>query len=191
MRDKNCSTVLFRSLMKEMSFLLGYEVSRQWPLKEKEIETPLEKTKVSVLDEEKVSLVSIMRAGYGLLGGMLELFPHAKVGHIGLYRDAKAKTVVEYYLKLPQNIAEQQVIILDPMLATGQTAVIAANRLKEFSCKKIQFISLLASPEGISYFHSFHPDVCLFTASIDRQLNEKNYILPGLGDAGDRLFATQ
>ena len=191
MRDKNCSTVLFRSLMKEISFLLGYEVSRHWSLKEKEIETPLEKTKASMLDEEKITLISIMRAGYGLLGGMLELFPHAKVGHIGLYRDAKAKTVVEYYLKLPPKIAQQQVIVLDPMLATGQSAVIAIKRLKEFSCQKIQFISLLASPEGIDYFHKFHPDVSLFTASIDRELNNKGYILPGLGDAGDRLFATQ
>ncbi|MEZ4742487.1 MAG: uracil phosphoribosyltransferase [Bdellovibrionota bacterium] len=191
MRDKNTSIAKFRSLIKEVSLLLGYEATRKMQLDEKEIETPLEKAKMPVLRQKKSALISVLRAGNGILDGMIELMPTAHVGHIGLYRDPNSHSIIEYYLKFPKDINQRSAMVLDPMLATGYSAVTAVKRLKQVKPTSIEFICIVASPEGIQFFHEHHPDVPIITASIDRELNSKGYILPGLGDAGDRLFGTQ
>lgn len=191
MRMKETSTGKFRNLLREISMLLGYEATRKMPLSLKDIETPVAKTKSYMLEKKKLALIPILRAGNGLLDGMLQLLPTAKVGHIGLYRAHGAESVIEYYFKLPDDISQRDALILDPMLATGQSAVAAVSRLKEFKPKSIEFVCVLASPEGIEYFHNFHPDVTIYTAAVDEGLNDKKYIVPGLGDAGDRLYGTQ
>ncbi len=171
--------------------LLGYEVCRDLPLTMTQIETPITTTMAPMLDGKKVVLVSILRAGSGILDGMLEILPSARVGHIGLYRDPKTLVAVEYYYKVPDSMADRDCIVVDPMLATGNSAVAAVDRLKESGPKSIKFVCLLTCPEGIKTFHDHHPDVPIFTAAIDERLNEKSYIVPGLGDAGDRLFGTK
>lgn len=190
MRQKDTSTGKFRQLLREISMLLGYEVMRDLPMTTMKIETPMTMMDAPVLADKEMVFVSIMRAGQGILDGMLRLVPAACVGHIGLYRDPKTLVAVEYYFKVPKDIKERDAIVLDPMLATGHSAVAAMDRLKETFPKNIKFVSLLCSPEGIEYFHEYHPDVPIYTAAIDERLNEKGYIVPGLGDAGDRLFGT-
>jgi uracil phosphoribosyltransferase len=190
MRQKDTSTGKFRQLLREISMLLGYEVMRDLPMTTQRIETPITTMDAPVLADKEMVFVSIMRAGQGILDGMLRLVPAACVGHIGLYRDPKTLVAVEYYFKVPKDIKERDAIVLDPMLATGHSAVAAMDRLKETHPKNIKFVSLLCSPEGIEYFHEYHPDVPIYTAAIDEKLNEKGYIIPGLGDAGDRLFGT-
>jgi len=190
MREKSTKTGEFRSLLREISMFLGYEVLRDIPMTTKRIETPMSEMDAPVMAGRSMAFISIMRAGQGILDGMLRLIPSAPVGHIGLYRDPKTLVAVEYYFKVPKDIQERDAIVLDPMLATGHSAVAALDRIKEAKPKSIKFLSLLCSPEGIEYFHEYHPDVPIFTAAIDQKLNEKGYILPGLGDAGDRLFGT-
>ncbi len=191
MRMKETSTSSFRALLEEISMLLAYEVTRDFPVVEQEIETPMEKTKAPLLEGKKLVIVSILRAGNGILDGMLKILPSARVGHIGLYRDPKTLVAVEYYFKMPDDMGDRHVIVVDPMLATGNSAVAAVARIKQTKPKSIRFVSLLAAPEGIEIFRKHHNDVPIFTAAVDRQLNEKGYILPGLGDAGDRLFGTR
>ena len=191
MRQKDLSTSSFRRLLYEISMLMAYEVTRDMSTQLIEIETPLEKMQAPVIEGRKTVFVVIMRAGAGLLDGMLEVVPGARVGHVGLYRDPKTLVAVEYYFKMPHEMNERDAIVLDPMLATGNSAVAAVERLKETKPKSIRFVSLLAAPEGLKNFHAHHPDVPVYTASIDRQLNEHGYIVPGLGDAGDRLFGTK
>jgi uracil phosphoribosyltransferase len=190
MREKGTKTGEFRSLLREISMFLGYEVLRDIPMTTRRIETPIADMDAPVMAGRNMAFISIMRAGQGILDGMLRLIPSAPVGHIGLYRDPKTLVAVEYYFKVPKDIQEREAIVLDPMLATGHSAVAALDRLKEAKPKSIKFLSLLCSPEGIDYFHEYHPDVPIFTASVDQKLNEKGYIVPGLGDAGDRLFGT-
>jgi uracil phosphoribosyltransferase len=190
MREKDTKTGEFRSLLREISMFLGYEVLRDVPMTTRRIETPVMAMDAPVMAGRSIALISIMRAGQGILDGMLRLIPSAPVGHIGLYRDPKTLVAVEYYFKVPKDIQERDAIILDPMLATGHSAVAALDRLKEAKPKSIKFLSLLCAPEGISYLHEYHPDIPIFTAAIDERLNEKGYIVPGLGDAGDRLFGT-
>jgi uracil phosphoribosyltransferase len=190
MREKNTKTGEFRSLLSEISMFLGYEVLRDIPMTTRRIDTPVATMDAPVMAGRNMAFISIMRAGQGILDGMLRLIPSAPVGHIGLYRDPKTLVAVEYYFKVPKDIQERDAIVLDPMLATGHSAVAALDRLKEAKPKSIKFLSLLCSPEGIDYFHEFHPDVPIFTAAVDEKLNEKGYIVPGLGDAGDRLFGT-
>jgi uracil phosphoribosyltransferase len=170
---------------------MAYEVTRDMPTHLVEIETPLETMQAPMIDGKKTVFVVIMRAGSGFLDGMLEVVPGARVGHVGLYRDPKTLVAVEYYFKMPQDMHERDAIVLDPMLATGNSAVAAVERLKETRPKSIRFVSLLAAPEGLANFHAHHPDVPVYTAAIDRQLNEHGYIVPGLGDAGDRIFGTK
>ncbi len=191
MRSKDTSTSTFRNLLREISMLLAYEVCRDMPTTLTEIETPIAKTAQPMLDGKKIVLVSILRAGNGILDGMLEILPSARVGHIGLYRDPKTLGAVEYYYKVPEAMGDRDCIVVDPMLATGNSAVAAVDRLKESGPRSIKFVCLLTCPEGIKELHSHHPDVPVFTASIDEHLNEKGYIVPGLGDAGDRLFGTK
>jgi uracil phosphoribosyltransferase len=191
MRQKDLSTSSFRRLLHEISMLMAYEVTRDMPTQLIEIETPLEKMMAPVIEGRKTVFVSIMRAGAGFLDGMLSVVPGARVGHIGLYRDPKTLGAVEYYFKMPHDMHERDAIVLDPMLATGNSAVAAVDRLKETRPKSIRFVCLLAAPEGLKNFQSAHPDVPVYTAAIDRQLNEHGYIVPGLGDAGDRLFGTK
>jgi uracil phosphoribosyltransferase len=191
MRQKDLSTMSFRRLLHEISMLMAYEVTRDMPTHLVEIETPLETMQAPMIDGKKTVFVVIMRAGSGFLDGMLEVVPGARVGHVGLYRDPKTLVAVEYYFKMPQDMHERDAIVLDPMLATGNSAVAAVERLKETRPKSIRFVSLLAAPEGIANFHTHHPDVPVYTAAIDRQLNEHGYIVPGLGDAGDRIFGTK
>jgi uracil phosphoribosyltransferase len=191
MRQKDLSTSSFRRLLYETSMLMAYEVTRDMPMQLIEIETPLEKMQAPVIEGRKTVFVVIMRAGNGLLDGMLEVVPGARVGHVGLYRDPKTLVAIEYYFKMPHGMPERDAIVLDPMLATGNSAVAAVERLKETRPRSIRFVSLLAAPEGLATFHKAHPDVPVYTASIDRQLNEHGYIVPGLGDAGDRLFGTK
>ncbi|MGA1287748.1 MAG: uracil phosphoribosyltransferase [Rubrivivax sp.] len=191
MREKDRSTSSFRRLMNEVSMLMAYEVTRDMPTHLIEIETPLEKTMAPTIDGKKIALVAILRAGVGFLDGMLEIIPSARVGHIGLYRDPKTLVAVEYYFKMPQEMHERDAIVLDPMLATGNSAVAAVERLKETNPKSIRFVCLLAAPEGLAHFHAHHPDVPVYTAAIDRELNDHGYIVPGLGDAGDRIFGTK
>ena len=191
MRQKDLSTMSFRRLLHEISMLMAYEVTRDMPVHMVEVETPLEKTQAPMIDGKKTVFVVIMRAGSGFLDGMLEVVPGARVGHVGLYRDPKTLVAVEYYFKMPQDMHERDAIVLDPMLATGNSAVAAVERLKETNPKSIRFVCLLAAPEGLANFHAHHPDVPVYTAAIDRQLNEHGYIVPGLGDAGDRIFGTK
>ena len=191
MRNKEASTNSFRRLLNELSTLMSYEVTRDVPMQEVEIETPLEKTTARVIDGKKLVFVSILRAGTGILDGMLSVVPGARVGHIGLYRDPKTLMAVEYYFKMPQAMENRDVIVVDPMLATGHSAIAAVERIKELRPKSIKFVCLLTCPEGLKAMHEAHPDVPVYTAAIDRQLNEHGYILPGLGDAGDRIFGTK
>ncbi|CAN7183505.1 uracil phosphoribosyltransferase [Variovorax sp. LjRoot290] len=191
MRRKEASTNSFRRLLNEISMLMAYEVTRDMPMQDIEIETPLETMNAKVIDGKKVVLVSILRAGTGILDGMLSVVPGARVGHIGLYRDPKTLTAVEYYFKMPGGMEERDAIVVDPMLATGNSAVAAVERLKELNPKSIKFVCLLTCPEGIKTFQAAHPDVPIYTAAIDRELNSHGYILPGLGDAGDRIFGTK
>jgi uracil phosphoribosyltransferase len=191
MRRKDASTNSFRRLLNEISTLMAYEVLRDIPMHEVEIETPLERTTGNVVDGKKLVFVSILRAGTGILDGMLAVVPGARVGHIGLYRDPKTMVAVEYYFKMPGSLHERDVIVVDPMLATGNSAVAAVERLKECGPKSIKFVCLLTCPEGIAAMHDAHPDVPIYTAAVDRELDEHGYILPGLGDAGDRIFGTK
>jgi uracil phosphoribosyltransferase len=191
MRQKDLSTSSFRRLLYEISMLMAYEVTRDMPTELIDIETPLESMKSPVIVGRKTVFVVVMRAGNGFLDGMLEVVPGARVGHVGLYRDPKTLVAVEYYFKMPHGMHERDAIVLDPMLATGNSAVAAVERLKETRPKSIRFVSLLAAPEGLKNFHAHHPDVPVYTAAVDRQLNEHGYIVPGLGDAGDRLFGTK
>ena len=191
MRRKDASTSSFRRLLNELAALMAYEVTRDMPTHEIEIETPLEKMQSKVIDGKKLVFVSILRAGNGILEGMLNVVPGARVGHVGLYRDPKTLVAVEYYFKMPHDMQDRDVIIVDPMLATGNSAIAAVDRLKELHPKSIKFVCLLTCPEGIAALQKAHPEVPIFTAAIDRQLNDHGYILPGLGDAGDRIFGTK
>ena len=191
MRAQETSTSKFRQLMREISLLLGYEATRDLALAETEIDTPLERTRMPVLAGKKLCLVSILRAGNGILEGMLDLVPAARVGHIGIYREPKTLQAVEYYLKLPEDLPERDVILLDPMLATGNSAIAAISRLVEARARSIKFVCLVAAPEGIEKVRRIFPGVAIVTAAIDRCLDDHGYILPGLGDAGDRLFGTK
>ena len=191
MRKKDASTSTFRRLLNELSMLMAYEVTRDMPTQQITIETPLETTTGTVIDGKKLVLASILRAGTGILDGMLTVVPGARVGHIGLYRDPTTLQAVEYYFKMPQDMEERDVIVVDPMLATGNSAAAAVERVKKLNPRSIKFLCLLAAPEGVATLQAAHPDVPIFTAAIDRELNSHGYILPGLGDAGDRIFGTQ
>ena len=191
MREKSTSTASFRQLLREISHLLCYEVTRSLDLEHIEIETPLAPMKAPVLAGKKLVFASILRAGNGLLEGVLDLVPSARVAHIGLYRDPKTLQPVEYYFKAPTNLADRLVIVVDPMLATANSAVTAVDQLKKRGASHLRFLCLLAAPEGIERFCSAHPDVPVVTAAIDSHLNEKGYIVPGLGDAGDRMYGTK
>jgi uracil phosphoribosyltransferase len=190
MRRKETPTSSFRQLLWEISMLLAYEVTRDLPLQEVSVETPVCRTKSPQLSGKKLALVSIMRAGNGLLDGILELIPAARVGFVGLYRDEETLEPVEYYCKVPDQLEDRLVIAVDPMLATGNSSVAAITRLKEAGAKDIRLLCLLAAPEGVTCMQEAHPDVQVFTASLDERLNENGYIVPGLGDAGDRMFGT-
>lgn len=190
-RDKNTGAKAFRELVTEVSTLMGYEVTRNMPLEEIEIETPMMKMKSQVIAGKKVGLIPILRAGLGMVDGMLNLLPAAKVGHVGLYRDPKTLKPVEYYCKLPADIHERELIVLDPMLATGGSAEAAITFLEERGATNIKLVVLIAAPEGIEEVTSKHPNVDIYVASIDEKLDEDAYIVPGLGDAGDRLFGTK
>jgi uracil phosphoribosyltransferase len=191
MRARETPTGAFRQLMREVGLLLGYEATRDLPLAETEIETPLERARLPVLAGKKLCLVSILRAGNGLLDGILELVPSARVGHIGLYREPLTLQAIEYYLKLPDDLPERDVILVDPMLATGNSAVAAISRLVELSARSVKFVCLVAAPEGVARLHGVFPEVPIIAAALDRCLDDHGYILPGLGDAGDRLFGTK
>jgi len=191
MRRKDASTSTFRTLLNELSMLMAYEVTRDMPVQLVDIDTPLEAMQAPMIDGKKLVLVSILRAGNGILEGMLSVVPGARVGHIGLYRDPQTLQAVEYYFKMPQDMQARDVLVVDPMLATGNSAAAAITRLKQLKPRSIKFVCLLTCPEGIAALQKAHPDVPIFTAAIDRQLNEHGYILPGLGDAGDRIFGTQ
>ena len=191
LRQKDTPTAEFRRLAREMSLLMGYEVTRHLPLDLVDIETPLEPTQAPLLSGKKLCLISILRAGNGLLDGFLELVPSARVGHIGLYRDPATLVPVEYYLKLPTDVRERVAIVVDPMLATGHSAAAAVSRVKDAGAEQILFMCLLAAPEGLRVFAEEHPDVPVYTASVDRGLDDHGYIRPGLGDAGDRLYGTR
>ena len=190
MRRKDASTNTFRTLLNELSSLMAYEVTRDMPLQDVEVETPLETMTSKMIDGKKLVFVSILRAGNGILEGMLSVVPGARVGHVGLYRDPETLEPVEYYFKMPQEMEERDIVIVDPMLATGNSAIAAVDRLKQLKPKSIKFVCLLTCPEGVAALQKAHPDVAIYTAAIDRQLNEHGYILPGLGDAGDRIFGT-
>ena len=189
LRDVNTKNHNFRLLLEELTALMVYEITRNYPLREVSITTPLEKTTGMILDTSVV-LVPILRAGTGMLGGVLDLIPTARVGHIGLYRDPKTLQPVEYYAKFPKTLGDAQVILVDPMLATGGSAIVGIDILKREGARKIQFLCLVAAPEGVAAFSDVHPDVPIYAAALDRELNDHGYILPGLGDAGDRIFGT-
>ncbi|BBZ78851.1 uracil phosphoribosyltransferase [Mycolicibacterium anyangense] len=191
MRRKETSTNTFRRLANEISTLMAYEVLRDTPTQQIAVHTPLETTTGTVIDGKKLVFVSILRAGTGVLDGMLTVVPGARIGHIGLYRDPKTLVAVEYYFKMPSDLHEREVVVVDPMLATGNSAVAAVDRLKEFAPRSIKFVCLLTCPEGIAALQLAHPDVPIYTAAVDRALDEHGYIVPGLGDAGDRLFGTK
>lgn len=190
-RDRRTGTKEFRELVNEVAALMAYEITRDMPLKEVEIETPVAPCRSFVLAGKKIGLVPILRAGLGMVDGILKLIPAAKVGHIGLYRDPKTLEPVEYYLKLPSDIDERELIVIDPMLATGGSAAAAITALKERGALQVKLMCLIAAPEGIKLVQEKHPDVDIYVAQVDQCLNEKGYIVPGLGDAGDRLFGTQ
>ena len=191
MRRKEASTSDFRQLLREISLLLAYEVTCDLPMTTREIETPLAALEAPVLAGKKLCFVSILRAGNGLLDGMLDLLPSARVGHIGLYRDPETLVAIEYYYKVPQDMGDRLVIVVDPMLATANSSIAAVHRLKQGGAKHIKFVCLLAAPEGIKAFNDAHPDVELYTAAIDDHLDDHGYIVPGLGDAGDRIYGTK
>ena len=191
MRRKETSTAEFRQLLREIALLLGYEVTRDLPLTAQEIETPLAKMGAPKIEGKKLVFISILRAGNGLVEGLLDLVPSARVGHIGLYRDPATLVAVEYYFKVHGDMSERQVIVVDPMLATGNSAVAAISRIKEAGANDLKFLCLLAAPEGIATLHESHPDVPIITAAVDDHLNDHGYIVPGLGDAGDRLYGTK
>jgi uracil phosphoribosyltransferase len=191
MRRREESTSKFRQLMREISLLLAYEVTRDLPLGTHEIDTPLASMEAPVLAGKKLCFVSVLRAGNGLLDGMLDLLPSARVGHVGLYRDPETLVAVEYYYKVPQDIDDRLVIVVDPMLATANSAIAAVQRLKQGGAKRLKFVCLLAAPEGVLAFNKAHPDVELYTAAVDERLDEHGYIVPGLGDAGDRIYGTK
>ncbi len=191
MRNKDASSTTFRTLLGELAMLMAYEVTRDTPTQLVEIETPLEKMHSPMIDGKKLVFASILRAGNGMLDGLLRVVPSARVGHVGLYRDPATLQAVEYYFKMPTDMAGRDVIAVDPMLATGHSAVAAIDKIKSTHPRSIKFLCLLAAPEGIRTLHAAHPDVPIYTAAIDRELNEHGYILPGLGDAGDRIFGTK
>ena len=191
MRDKEQPTAYFRQLLRETALLLAYEVTRDLPLETNRVETPIEVMDAPVLSGKKLCFVSVLRAGNGLLEGMLDLLPSARVGHVGLYRDPETLEAVEYYYKVPQDIGERLVVVVDPMLATANSGIAAVDRLKQGGARQLKFVCLLAAPEGVAAFTAAHPDVPLYTAALDRELNDHGYILPGLGDAGDRIYGTR
>jgi uracil phosphoribosyltransferase len=191
MRRKDASTNTFRTLLNELSMLMAYEVTRDMPMQDIEVETPLETSTFKVIDGKKLVFVSILRAGNGILEGMLSVVPGARVGHVGLYRDPTTLTAVEYYFKMPQDMEARDIVIVDPMLATGNSAIAAVERLKALKPKSIKFVCLLTCPEGVKALQAAHPDVHIYTAAVDRELNSHGYIVPGLGDAGDRIFGTK
>lgn len=191
MRMEETPSAEFRRLLRELSMLLAYEVTRDLPLTKIDIKTPVVATKAPVIDGKKITLVSILRAGNGILDGMLELIPSARVGHIGIYRDPQTLTPVEYYFKMPPDMSQRDVIIVDPMLATGNSAAAAIGRIKELKPLSIKFVCLIAAPEGVELLRDEHPDVPIYTASVDEKLNDHGYIVPGLGDAGDRIYGTK
>ena len=191
MRQKETDTQRFRLLLREIALLLGYEVTRDLVTEKRHVETPVGEMQAPFLAGKKLALVSILRAGNGLLEGMLDLIPSARVGHVGLYRDPQTLEPVEYYFKVPEDLQDRVVILLDPMLGTGNSAIAAVDRLKDANARNLKMVCLLAVPEGIEAFHAAHPEVPLFTAAIDQRLNDHAYIVPGLGDAGDRLYGTR
>ena len=191
LRDKNTGVKDFREVVSEIAALMCYEATRDLPLKEVEIETPIATSRFKALAGKKLAIVPVLRAGLGMVDGILTLIPSVKVGHIGLYRDEKTLEPVEYYCKMPTDIAERDVIILDPMLATGGSAVAAIGFIKKYGVKHIKLMNIIAAPQGIERVHSEHPDVDIYVAAVDEKLNENGYIVPGLGDAGDRIFGTK
>ena len=191
MRRRETDTARFRLLLREISLLLGYEVTRDLATEIRSIETPLAETRAPFLTGKKLVLISILRAGNGLLEGLLDLIPSARVGHVGLYRDPETLVAMEYYFKVPDDLGDRPVIVLDPMLATGNSAVAAVTRLKEAHARDIKMLCLLAAPEGIAAFHAVHPEVAIVTAAVDERLDDHGYIVPGLGDAGDRLYGNK
>ncbi|QFS81796.1 Uracil phosphoribosyltransferase [Roseivivax sp. THAF40] len=191
MREKDTSTAVFRQLLREISQLLAYEITSDLPMTTKRIETPIQEMDAPVLDGKKLALISILRAGNGLLDGVLELVPSARVGFVGLYRDEETLEPVEYYFKVPEGLADRVTIAVDPMLATGNSSAAAVDMLKKAGATNIRFLCLLAAPEGVARMAETHPDVPVVTAALDERLNEKGYIVPGLGDAGDRMFGTK
>ena len=190
-RDKNCGTKVFREVVNEIAMLMAYEVSRDMPLEDLVIETPIEESTQKTLSGKKVAIIPILRAGLGMVDGILELIPAAKVGHIGMYRDEETLEPHEYFVKLPEDIDERQLFIVDPMLATGGSAIMAIDALKKRGASNMKFVCLVAAPEGVKALQDAHPDVDIYTANLDERLNEDGYIVPGLGDAGDRLFGTK
>ncbi|KUP04162.1 uracil phosphoribosyltransferase [Bacillus coahuilensis m2-6] len=190
-RDVQTGTKEFRELVDEVATLMAFEITRDMPLEEIEVQTPVSKAKAKVLSGKKLGIVPILRAGIGMVDGILKLIPTAKVGHVGLYRDPETLQPVEYYVKLPSDIEERELIVVDPMLATGGSAVEAIHSLKKRGARNIKFMCLIAAPEGVEILKEAHPDVDIYIASLDEKLNEKGYIVPGLGDAGDRLFGTK
>lgn len=190
MRDRQTPSQRFRTLLRELSMLMAYEVTRDLPTREVTVQTPLEPARGRQIDGKKLVFVSILRAGTGILDGMLSVVPAARVGHIGLARDHKTLQAVEYYFKMPDDLASRDVIVVDPMLATGNSAIAALNRLKALSPRSLKFVCLVTCPAGVQALQAAHPDVHIYTAAVDRQLDENGYILPGLGDAGDRIFGT-
>ena len=191
LRDEKTGTKQFRELVSEIANLMCYEATRDLPLKEVKTKTPMEVATTKVIAGRKLAFVPILRAGLGMVDGVLELLPSARVGHIGMYRDHDTKEPVEYYCKLPSDIEEREVIVLDPMLATGGSAIDAVNQIKKYGCKRIKFMCIIAAPEGLNAFAEAHPDVPVYCAALDRCLDSNCYILPGLGDAGDRIFGTK
>lgn len=190
-REKNCGTKVFREMVNEISTLMAYEVSRDMPLKDIQIETPIAKSTQKTLAGKKVAIVPILRAGLGMVDGFLNMIPAAKVGHVGMYRDEKTLKPVEYFVKLPSDISQRQLFVVDPMLATGGSAIMAMDMLKKRGASNIKFMCLVAAPEGVKALRDAHPDIDVYTAALDDHLNEDGYIVPGLGDAGDRLFGTK
>lgn len=190
-REKNCGTKVFREVVNEIAMLMAYEVSRDMPLEDVVIETPMGKSTQKTLSGKKVAIIPILRAGIGMVDGILELIPAAKVGHVGLYRDEETLQPHEYFVKLSEDIASRQLFVVDPMLATGGSAIMAIDSLKERGASNIKFVCLVAVPEGVKALQEAHPDVDIYTAALDERLNEDGYIVPGLGDAGDRLFGTK